>query len=269
MYLRDAMTSQKVSPEVAAPLEQSHCRNCGRALGGGFCSDCGQKHSERVLTLGELFSDVIGEFITWDSKFLRSIRPLLFRPGFLTNEYLAGRRTRYILPTRLYIVISVVVFFLLLGLGPVLADALGPETIARIASQHSMSAAEVADELNDKFRAVVPWVLVLSIPFFALALRLLYIRTSRLYVEHLLFAVHFYAFSLLFMIPLLMSMLLGAIGVLAMVILFLIYLFVAIRRVYDQGWALSAMKSAVLAFLFLSFFYLNIYLALAIALAML
>lgn len=263
------MRTQTISSNSAAAIEPAQCRNCGRSLTGGFCSDCGQQHSPRVLTLGELFSDVVGEFITWDSKFLRSIRPLLFRPGFLTSEYLAGRRTSYILPTRLYIVISVVVFFLLLGLGPILANALGPEQIARIASEHAMSALEVADELNDKFRSVLPWVLVLSIPLFALALKLLYIRTDRVYVEHLLFSVHFYAFCLLFMIPLMMSMLLGAGGVLVMLVLFLAYLLVAIRRVYRQGWALSALKSAALAFVYLNLFYVNIILALAIALRLL
>ena len=109
------MTDQAMSASDTAP--PAICRNCRRPLTGAWCSGCGQRHSARMLTLRELFSDVISEFLTWDSKMMRSVRPLLFQPGFLTNEYLAGRRTRYILPTRLYIIISIIVFFLLLMFG--------------------------------------------------------------------------------------------------------------------------------------------------------
>jgi hypothetical protein len=39
---------------------------------------------------------------------------LMFKPGFLTREFLAGRRARYLPPLRLYLVLSVV-FFLAIG----------------------------------------------------------------------------------------------------------------------------------------------------------
>jgi hypothetical protein len=38
---------------------------------------------------------------------------LLFRPGFLTREYLAGRRKRYVRPARLFLVSSIVMFALI------------------------------------------------------------------------------------------------------------------------------------------------------------
>jgi hypothetical protein len=51
-----------------------------------------------------------------DSRVWRTLSPLLFRPGFLTREFLRGRRARYLPPFRLYIVASVL-FFLLASLG--------------------------------------------------------------------------------------------------------------------------------------------------------
>ena len=51
--------------------------------------------------------------MTFDSKFLKSLKPLLFKPGFLTNEYIVGRRIRYIPPLRLYLFISLIFFFIL------------------------------------------------------------------------------------------------------------------------------------------------------------
>jgi hypothetical protein len=46
-----------------------------------------------------------------------TILALLFKPGFLTREFLSGRRARYLPPLRLYLVLSVL-FFLILGLSP-------------------------------------------------------------------------------------------------------------------------------------------------------
>lgn len=49
-----------------------------------------------------------------DSRLWRTILALLFKPGFLTREFIAGRRVKYLPPLRLYLVLSVV-FFLVLG----------------------------------------------------------------------------------------------------------------------------------------------------------
>ncbi len=56
--------------------------------------------------MGELFRD----FLAWDSGVWRTITPLLFRPGFLTAEFLSGRKARYLPPLRLYLVISFFMF---------------------------------------------------------------------------------------------------------------------------------------------------------------
>ena len=54
----------------------------------------------------------VGEMIDIDSRIFRSILPFLFRPGFLTREYLAGKRKTYMSPFRLYLLLSVIFFFL-------------------------------------------------------------------------------------------------------------------------------------------------------------
>jgi hypothetical protein len=45
-----------------------------------------------------------------DHRLWRTLHALLFKPGFLTHEFLAGRRARYLPPVRLYLVLSVVFF---------------------------------------------------------------------------------------------------------------------------------------------------------------
>src|SRR5216117_4341392 len=56
-------------------------------------------------------SDLLNEFLNWDSKFFATIGLLVVRPWKLTNEFLAGHRVRYVHPLRLYLLASIVFFF--------------------------------------------------------------------------------------------------------------------------------------------------------------
>jgi hypothetical protein len=57
--------------------------------------------------------DALGKYATFDGRLWRTLVPLIARPGFLTREYLAGRRRRYIRPARLFLVSSLVLFAVL------------------------------------------------------------------------------------------------------------------------------------------------------------
>ena len=54
--------------------------------------------------------DAAGRYVAFDGRMWRTLVPLLCRPGFLTREYLAGRRRRYIRPARLVLVLAIVMF---------------------------------------------------------------------------------------------------------------------------------------------------------------
>jgi hypothetical protein len=91
---------------------QKKCLNCGTVLSGSYCSYCGQKDEHLHEPFWKLAGHFVADFFHFDSKFFRTIVPLLIRPGFLTKEYIAGRRTRYMKPVQLYIFMSVVFFLL-------------------------------------------------------------------------------------------------------------------------------------------------------------
>jgi hypothetical protein len=61
------------------------------------------------------FSSILGDFVDTvlniDSRVIRTIGPLLVRPGYLSLEYFAGRRVRYVTPMRLFLFMSLVAFF--------------------------------------------------------------------------------------------------------------------------------------------------------------
>jgi len=55
----------------------------------------------RVLSLWGLVKDVVGDLLNADSRVWRTLWPLAFRPGLLTEDFLRGRRARYTPPFRM------------------------------------------------------------------------------------------------------------------------------------------------------------------------
>lgn len=96
----------------------THCENCGDGLRGHWCSKCGQPAVNYHRSFRHVIVDVLDSFFNWDSKFLRSLGLLLWRPGRLTNRFLEGHRVQVVHPLRLYLIVSIV-FFLCARLIPV------------------------------------------------------------------------------------------------------------------------------------------------------
>src|SRR5436190_22000291 len=89
----------------------THCENCGARLSGPYCSQCGQAAIDYRRSFGHVLVDVLNEFLNWDSKFFATIALLILKPWRLTNEFLAGKRVRYVHPLRLYLLASILFFF--------------------------------------------------------------------------------------------------------------------------------------------------------------
>src|SRR5947209_14463792 len=93
------------------PLPFTHCQNCGAQLTGRYCAKCRQSAVDYRRSFRHVIADVLDSFLNWDSKFLATIGLLIARPWRLTNEFLAGRRVRYVHPLRLYLLASILFFF--------------------------------------------------------------------------------------------------------------------------------------------------------------
>jgi hypothetical protein len=88
------------------------CKNCSSEFAGQFCSFCGQRYHEHKESFGELVYEFLSDFFHYDSRFFKTIIPLLFLPGKLTKSYNAGRQRSQFHPIRLCIFSSFVYFFL-------------------------------------------------------------------------------------------------------------------------------------------------------------
>lgn len=91
------------------------CLNCGTELKGPFCYYCGQPDRNFMRFFPALLRDLMDDLFDLDSRFMRTLKPLLFKPGRLTRDFMNGRRYRYTPPMRLYI-FSSIAFFLLAAL---------------------------------------------------------------------------------------------------------------------------------------------------------
>lgn len=102
--------TQTTPPETPTTPER-RCANCGIVLLGEHCYACGQPTKGLVRHFGSIIGDFMDSVFELDSRILRTLGPLLFKPGNLSLEYFEGRRVRYVSPVRLFVFLSLFAFF--------------------------------------------------------------------------------------------------------------------------------------------------------------
>ena len=94
-------------------MTDARCRNCGSQVTGRYCAACGQETDIALPSPGRFLREAAGRYIALDGRLWRSLHALMFRPGHLTREYIAGRRRRYVRPARLFVALSIALFAIL------------------------------------------------------------------------------------------------------------------------------------------------------------
>lgn len=361
-----------------APATPAPCENCRTVLIGGYCHVCGQRAHSPLHHVGHAVEEVFESLWHLDGRIFRTLRDL-FVPGRVAAGYLAGHRVRYVAPLRLFIILSLLTFFVgkltlhfdpgglkinttapesgvvigdtrldddhfgsaktvdevlarharilsqidtessdaetgvvmstildiakdkvdaqartrlaALGATPVQLQALKTARAAAATptaeqdgievtgdgmlqrwlrgrierlEQNSRAIRENPDELIRRFLGALPGALFVLVPLFALCLKLLYVRSGRGYLEHLVVALYSHAFMLTAL--LLVFLLMGAqaipglpvwaantVGVVAAVVLNLcvpLYLLWMQKRVYAQGWVKTLIKYVTLGLVY-------------------
>lgn len=95
--------------EVEAP---GTCGNCNTPLLGPHCHACGQPVKGLVRHFSSVVGDALDTVFDFDTRIVRTIGPLFAKPGFITREYFAGRRVRYVSPVRLFFFLIIATIFL-------------------------------------------------------------------------------------------------------------------------------------------------------------
>jgi hypothetical protein len=306
------------------------CPNCYHPEPGQYCPQCGQEQKERRTTVRALVGEFVDEQFGVNNRLPRTLRLLLFRPGFLTNDYFDGRIRQYIPPLRLYLLTSLVFFalFLLAQSSPVTIKREADDAREQIARDRA--ARGPTDSANEKRRfigvripventdnwvrdaevnlvyppltraaqrnlqelaplgqeeatrrivrtalAEMPKVFFVLLPIYAFLLFIFFHKQRRYYVEHFVFALHLHAFAFLAMLPLPIfdmpvlpraSATVGDILFIPILLFVFGYIFLALKRVYRQGWLITGAKYVVLWALYMCVFSAGVLVAAVLAL---
>ncbi len=239
------------------------CLNCGTEFTGKFCFNCGQKIVERKdRTLFNFLAHFFNEFFSWDSKFWSSFKPLLFKPGFLSEKYFSGSVASYISPLKLYLCVSLVVFLVASRVdNDVLGSLIEDDSVFKGVIMDKINKKGVSSEVfNEQFTSEIydkmPIYTLLMVFFFSLPLNLIFINRRKLFVEHLVFSLHFYSFVLLCAVAGSLLELTGIeLNLLFIFVIPLFYLYFAVKRTYQFNYGVTFLFTLFLSgvFIFLWF----------------
>lgn len=332
--------------------KETNCLNCNTTVLGRYCQACGQENTEPKETFWHMFTHFLYDITHFDGSFFVTLKDLLFKPGFLSREYVLGRRKKYLHPVRMYVFTSAVFFLVFFsmfhvsendvsisnqrtkveeGFSAIKEEAfknaktkedsagiikglelLGyneteqnkkPDSViklkkkksgfsysfgsdvsnyktlkeydsvqnalpknkrdaglTKIFTRRSVGLNEkyqgdqqkIAVELINKFIHSIPYLLFVSLPLYALFLKLLYIRHRKEYyfADHGVFLIHLYVFTFLFLLfyfgldKLEEQTHWKGIGIVQAVLILtgLFYTMKAIRNFYKQGWGKTTIK---------------------------
>jgi len=107
--------SKRIHSDIQVKITEKQicqCKNCSTKIDGNFCHFCGQRYHDHKESFGELVYEFTSDFLHFDSRFFKTILPLLFTPGRLTKQYNEGKQRSQFHPIRLYLFSSFVYFFL-------------------------------------------------------------------------------------------------------------------------------------------------------------
>jgi hypothetical protein len=249
------------------------CPTCNKLTKTPFCPICGEQALRaQDLTFRVLIDQLVEAFTNIDGRLIRSFRYLLGRPGFLTDAFLRGQRKSYLGPVALFLICNVL-FFATESLtdGHVFTTPLENHlheqdwrTVAQGLVDHrleskQMTLATYAPVFDQAVTPKARSLIILMALVFSVAPALLFMRSRRPLVAHVVFSLHLYAFLLLLLsVGITISAIAGWFGVnlqsgpgdtvlaIGLLLAGAAYLYFATRTVYGERGISRVLKTALL-----------------------
>ncbi|WP_161634367.1 DUF3667 domain-containing protein [Aquimarina pacifica] len=269
------------------PIETfAHCKNCHTQLNGNYCHHCGQSTNDFQKPIRYLISEFAGNVFAFDTRFFKSIRSLLIKPGQYTFNFIQGRRVQYVPPFRFFVFTSFFFFFVLsiflknnidltkekteeikttinekLKVNDIKNDVvdinLYEENVEEAKQVKEMVIAIINNPTiyMDRLLNFLSWSVFFLIPIYAFLLWLFFRKTQRYYFSHLILAINQHSFIFLFSAFLiLIKLILPTRDYHPENYLFWllpIYVYLGYLRLYNRNWFGSIFKSIAILFIYM------------------
>lgn len=190
------------------PSPEHHCKSCGNNFTGLYCNLCGEKIIEpKDRKFKTVLSNVLIATTFSDNKFIKSLWLTITRPGFLSREYVDGRRVNYMRPLQMFFILNLV-YFLFPGILQLFNSSLHTQMYVlphgKLAQKivalklKSEGISRMGFELiyNDRSVNLAKLLIVIFIILASLPLSLIFMKRNRYFSDHVALAVELTSFNL-------------------------------------------------------------------------
>lgn len=147
-----------------------HCQHCNEIVEKNYCSNCGQKKNDGTISLKDISQYLAQEVFTLESKLLKTIKCLMFKPGHLAWDFIRGNRSNYYNPIKYFILMGTLAILLrfLLDYDPVIVgvNSISSESVNNEKLEKVISVGQILVQNN----TYVIIINLLILAFFAKAL---------------------------------------------------------------------------------------------------
>jgi len=262
--------------------KQTTCKNCGNLFEGRYCNVCGEKSFyEKDKSIRNLLAEAFHFTTHFEGTFFNTLKAILTRPGKLSLDYCNGLRKKYFKPISFFLMLVIIylLFPVFEGLNMKLyyhvrhnlyGDYAMQKTI-EVMKEKNLTDPQIAELFHQKGEKTSKFLLFIIIPAMALVSWLLAFRKRKLYFDHFIFSIEvssFFIFWGFLLLPLLLS-LIHLIGLgwvfsnetqtgIAIMSVFLVYLFIASKRFFGFRWSYGIVYSLLFSLgliLFIEYIY--------------
>jgi len=152
------------------------CKNCGHDLEGNFCTNCGQSSKVSRVSYKYVLDEIPNSLLQINHGFFYTVKELFVRPGHTLREFMAGKRKNHYKPLAFLLITSTLYTFAKYFLDS--SDVLEVDFTGEEVDIEYLQNLTVWISENQTYGTLI------SLPLFALASYLAFIKSKHNYFEH-------------------------------------------------------------------------------------